>query len=106
MILCWVRCRSTDHYPLTLLHSSFPPSPRVLCPVDLVRYLLTSENIDTIVHFAAQSHVDHSFGNSFHFTRTNVLGTHVLLEAAKSYQKIRLFLHVSTDEVYGENEGV
>jgi UDP-glucose 4,6-dehydratase len=46
---------------------------------------------------------DNSFGNSFQFTETNVLGTHVLLEAAK-LAGVRLFIHVSTDEVYGEGE--
>jgi dTDP-glucose 4,6-dehydratase len=53
------------------------------------------------MHFAAQSHVDSSFGNSFSFTENNVIGTHVLLECAK-VQGIKFFLHVSTDEVYGE----
>ena len=48
---------------------------------DLVNYVLESENIDTIMHFAAQSIVDNSFGNSFPLTQTNILGTHVLLEA-------------------------
>lgn len=56
------------------------------------------------MHFAAQTHVDNSFGNSLNFTATNVLGTHVLLEAAKA-ARIKRFIHVSTDEVYGENEG-
>jgi UDP-glucose 4,6-dehydratase len=68
---------------------------------DLVNYLLTSEDIDTIMHFAAQTHVDNSFGNSITFTQANILGTHVLLEAAKIHS-IKLFIHVSTDEVYGE----
>lgn len=58
-------------------------------------------NIDTIFHFAAQSHVDLSFGNSYSFTHTNVYGTHVLLESAKKVG-IRRFIHISTDEVYGE----
>lgn len=71
---------------------------------DLVNYVIRTENIDTIMHFAAQTHVDNSFGNSFHFTETNVLGTHVLLEAAKA-AGIKRFIHVSTDEVYGENMG-
>ncbi|KLU83531.1 dTDP-D-glucose 4,6-dehydratase [Magnaporthiopsis poae ATCC 64411] len=57
--------------------------------------------IDTIFHFAAQSHVDLSFGNSYGFTHTNVYGTHVLLESAKKF-KIKRFIHISTDEVYGE----
>ncbi|KAF7550215.1 hypothetical protein G7046_g8084 [Stylonectria norvegica] len=58
-------------------------------------------NIDTVMHFAAQSHVDLSFGNSYGFTHTNVYGTHVLLESAKKVG-IRRFIHISTDEVYGE----
>ncbi|KAH6694013.1 dTDP-D-glucose 4,6-dehydratase [Plectosphaerella plurivora] len=58
-------------------------------------------NIDTVFHFAAQSHVDLSFGNSYGFTHTNVYGTHVLLESAKSVG-IKRFIHISTDEVYGE----
>ncbi|KAF5121162.1 Trifunctional UDP-glucose 4,6-dehydratase/UDP-4-keto-6-deoxy-D-glucose 3,5-epimerase/UDP-4-keto-L-rhamnose-reductase RHM1 [Metarhizium anisopliae] len=57
--------------------------------------------IDTVIHFAAQSHVDLSFGNSYGFTHANVYGTHVLLESAKKVG-IRRFIHVSTDEVYGE----
>ncbi|KAG3175007.1 hypothetical protein PC128_g17886 [Phytophthora cactorum] len=68
---------------------------------DLVGYILKTERIDTIMHFAAQSHVDNSFGNSIEFSKTNILGTHVLLEAARLYG-IKRFIHVSTDEVYGE----
>lgn len=72
-----------------------------ICSADLVSYVLKENNIDTIMHFAAQTHVDNSFGNSFQFTQNNILGTHVLLESAKS-ANIKLFIHVSTDEVYGE----
>lgn len=68
---------------------------------DLVNYVLRKEKIDTIMHFAAQTHVDNSFGNSIAFTQSNILGTHVLLEAAKN-EGVKLFVHVSTDEVYGE----
>lgn len=57
--------------------------------------------IDTVFHFAAQSHVDLSFGNSYSFTYTNVYGTHVMLESAKKCG-IQRFIHISTDEVYGE----
>jgi dTDP-D-glucose 4,6-dehydratase len=53
------------------------------------------------MHFAAQTHVDNSFGNSFQFTENNIMGTHVLLESAKA-AGIKRFIHVSTDEVYGE----
>ncbi|KAM0264103.1 hypothetical protein ACHAQJ_000848 [Trichoderma viride] len=58
-------------------------------------------HIDTVMHFAAQSHVDLSFGNSYSFTHANVYGTHVLLESAKK-ACVKRFIHVSTDEVYGE----
>jgi UDP-glucose 4,6-dehydratase len=68
---------------------------------DLVNFVLEEEQIDTILHFAAQTHVDNSFGNSFLFTQNNVLGTHVLLESAKKFG-VKRFIHVSTDEVYGE----
>ena len=66
--------------------------------------VLEEHNIDTIVHFAAQSHVDNSFYNSLQYTDDNILGTHVLLECIRIYNKIELFIHISTDEVYGENE--
>ncbi|BAT93178.1 hypothetical protein VIGAN_07209900 [Vigna angularis var. angularis] len=71
---------------------------------DLVNYLLITESIDTIMHFAAQTHVDNSFGNSFEFTKNNIYGTHVLLEACKVTGQIKRFIHVSTDEVYGETD--
>ncbi|KAK8791844.1 hypothetical protein WA158_005221 [Blastocystis sp. Blastoise] len=67
----------------------------------LVNYVLETEQIDTIMHFAAQSHVDNSFGNSLTFTYNNVVGTHILLESARVHN-IKRFIHVSTDEVYGE----
>lgn len=72
-----------------------------ICSSDLVNFVLEAEKIDTIMHFAAQTHVDNSFGNSFQFTQNNILGTHVLLESAK-IAGIKRFIHVSTDEVYGE----
>lgn len=76
-----------------------------IASADLVNYLLVTENIDTIMHFAAQTHVDNSFGNSFEFTKNNIYGTHVLLEACKvTGGQIRRFIHVSTDEVYGETD--
>ena len=71
---------------------------------ELVTYLLNEYNIDHIIHFAASSHVANSFYNSIDFTINNVLGTHYLLEAARIYKNLKLFIHVSTDEVYGESE--
>lgn len=73
---------------------------------DLVTYVFKEEKIDTVLHFAAQTHVDNSFGNSFAFTQANTYGTHVLLETAKNCETIRRFIHVSTDEVYGEGESM
>ena len=69
---------------------------------DLVLHILNEYSIDSIIHFAAQSHVDNSFDNSLQYTTDNVMGTHVLLQASKEYGKIKKFLHFSTDEVYGE----
>lgn len=71
----------------------------ILCAETLARVIVVHA-IDTVLHFAAQSHVDNSFENSIDFTKNNVLGTHMLLEAAKTH-KIKRFIHVSTDEVYG-----
>ncbi|KAJ9167604.1 hypothetical protein P3X46_019221 [Hevea brasiliensis] len=75
-----------------------------IASADLVNHLLIAEDIDTIMHFAAQTHVDNSFGNSFEFTTNNIYGTHVLLEACKVTKRIKRFIHVSTDEVYGETD--
>lgn len=68
----------------------------------LLLKIMNMEKIDAIIHFAAHSHVDNSFGNSIDFTLNNVLGTHKLLEAARIYGNIKKFVHISTDEVYGE----
>jgi dTDP-glucose 4,6-dehydratase len=58
------------------------------------------QNADEVVHFAAESHVDRSIEGGSEFVSTNVMGTQVLLDAAKS-SNIKRFVHVSTDEVYG-----
>ena len=78
-----------------------------ICDEAAVRQLLESHCIDTIVHFAAESHVDRSILGPDDFIRTNVVGTHSLLKAAKAAWIDRKavpahrFHHVSTDEVYG-----
>lgn len=74
-----------------------------LCSMDLVSLVLESNNIEEVVHFAAQSHVQNSFEDSLKFTHDNVLGTHTLLEASRRYGLITRFINVSTDEVYGES---
>ncbi len=68
-----------------------------ICDRDLVGEL--AKDIDVIVHFAAESHVDRSIIDSTDFVRTNVIGTQVLLEAARKNNT--RFHHVSTDEVFG-----
>ena len=74
-----------------------------LCDTDLINTVLKEYDITHVIHFAAQSHVQNSFDDSLTFTKDNVLGTHFLLESCRTYGKIELFIHVSTDEVYGES---
>lgn len=68
---------------------------------DLVDRILHEHAIDAIAHLAAESHVDRSISGPTPFFKTNVLGTAVLLEAARA-AKVQRFLQVSTDEVYGD----
>lgn len=78
-----------------------------ICDRSLVDKLLQTENIDTIAHFAAESHVDRSILGPGAFVETNVVGTYTLLEAFRQHWQANSqptnyrFLHVSTDEVYG-----
>lgn len=58
------------------------------------------QNVDAVVHFAAESHVDRSIDDASAFVRTNVLGTFMLLDSALK-NNIKRFIHISTDEVYG-----
>ena len=74
-----------------------------LCSFDLISNILEIYKIDNIIHFAAQSHVQNSFDNALQYTHDNVVGTHTLLEACRKYGKIERFIHISTDEVYGES---
>lgn len=71
-----------------------------ICDIALVMRLFETHNFDIVVHFAAETHVDRSIFNFGDFIRTNVEGTRVLLEAARVHKTPR-FVHVSTDEVYG-----
>lgn len=73
--------------------------------MDIMLNILKEHCIDMVVHFAAESHVDKSFDNSIQFTQANVSGTHNLLEACKRYGRLSRFIHISTDEVYGETMG-
>ena len=77
-----------------------------ICDADLVSQVMADHDTDTIVHFAAESHVDRSITGPDAFIRTNLAGTHTLLAAARSAWlsgsgREHRFHHVSTDEVYG-----
>jgi UDP-glucose 4,6-dehydratase len=68
---------------------------------DLETCLRAVKGADLVIHAAAESHVDNSFGNSFAFTKTNVVGTHSIMESCRQ-AGVKKIVHVSTDEVYGE----
>ncbi|MEJ8734524.1 dTDP-glucose 4,6-dehydratase [Mediterraneibacter sp. ICN-202921] len=80
-----------------------------VCDSEAIRAIFKQYEIDRVVHFAAESHVDRSIKNPEIFVQTNVLGTLVMLNAAKeswelpdgTFKEDKRFLHVSTDEVYG-----
>ncbi len=80
-----------------------------ICDKEAISKIFEENDIDRVVHFAAESHVDRSIKNPEVFVQTNVLGTAVMLNSAKaawenedgSFKEDKRFLHVSTDEVYG-----
>ncbi len=73
-----------------------------ICNRKLMDSIFNEFEIDSVCHFAAETHVDRSIYSSSSFIRTNVMGTHVLLELTRKYSdRIELFHHISTDEVYG-----
>ena len=82
-------------------HSRFTFCKGDICDKDAVFALFAAHRFDWVVHFAAESHVDHSIDNPSVFLQTNVLGTGVLLDACRAYP-VRRFHQVSTDEVYGD----
>lgn len=81
-----------------------------ICDADEIARIFKEFEPDAVIHLAAESHVDRSIDGSAEFVKTNVIGTHTLLEEARSYwSQLEVdkkegfrFLHVSTDEVYGE----
>jgi dTDP-glucose 4,6-dehydratase len=76
-----------------------------ICDIEKVKKVFLDYKIDSVIHLAAESHVDRSIKDPFSFAQTNVMGTLSLLQAAKEYWDTdfinKLFYHVSTDEVYG-----
>ena len=82
-----------------------------ICDFEGILSLMQAEQIDGVIHLAAESHVDRSIKDPFTFARTNVMGTLSLLQAAKIYWESlpdkfegKRFYHISTDEVYGALE--
>jgi len=81
-----------------------------ICDAEAVKAVLHTHQPDAVMHLAAESHVDRSIDGPGAFMQTNIIGTYVLLEAARAYwsglkgkkQDVFKFLHVSTDEVYGD----
>ena len=82
-----------------------------ICDFKKVKQVFVDYKIDSVIHLAAESHVDRSIEDPFSFAKTNVMGTLSLLQVAKAYwngnYEGKLFYHVSTDEVYGslDDEG-
>ena len=77
-----------------------------ICDRELIEGILSRHRLDCVVHFAAESHVDRSIEDAAAFIQTNIVGTHILLEACKRVWDgdevgAHRFLHVSTDEVFG-----
>jgi dTDP-glucose 4,6-dehydratase len=123
--VCRLLCTNTQNEVLNIDAVTYAASPASLDSIkDHTNYTFVKANItdgeavaqqfatfrpDVVIHLAAESHVDRSITGSRVFIETNVLGTHVMLEAARAYwdslpapQKASFrFLHVSTDEVYG-----
>lgn len=96
-------CSNTNNFKEIKENNNFKFIKADILDTDFINYLLAEYTIDTIMHFAAYTHVDDSFGNSIEFTKNNVLGTHTLIECAKK-NNIKRFIHVSTDEVYGSKK--
>lgn len=100
-------CASKDNLADAMRNERFVFVRGDICNPHRVSEILNKYDVRVIVHCAAESHVDNSFGNSLHFTKVNVEGTHVMLECANALHRkgrLRRFLHVSTDEVYGTTE--
>jgi len=74
-----------------------------ICQKSKLETIFKKERPDTIVHFAAETHVDRSIQNAAPFIETNVTGTQNLIECSRKF-KVKKFLHISTDEVYGESQ--
>ncbi|KAE8329174.1 dTDP-D-glucose 4,6-dehydratase [Aspergillus sergii] len=97
-------CASLNNFKAVVRFPNFHFVKGNVCTPKDVENALRNYHIDSIVHFAARSHVDTSLSDPLSFAQTNIIGTHVLLEVARKLGLIRRFIHISTGEVYGEND--
>ena len=104
-------CSSQKSIDMLSEHSNFKFIKCDLVDLNALKKIYNLYNFDYVLHFAAYTHVDHSFGDSIIYTTNNVIGTHNLLEVMRanieesenneSVNKMKKYIHVSTDEVYG-----
>jgi len=99
--------------PTELMNTNYQFIQQDICDQDVMENLMNSFKPNLIIHLAAESHVDRSIDSPVNFLKTNILGTFSLLEASRKYwQNLKgikaenfRFLHISTDEVFGDLEG-
>ena len=100
---CLLYCASVKNVEEIEKEPNFKTTMNLLQNKEFLLSYLNDNKIDCVMHFAAQSHVEYSFNNSLDYTNDNIYGTHILLECCRIYGKINKFIHMSTDEVYGES---
>jgi dTDP-glucose 4,6-dehydratase len=100
---CLLYCASVQNVKEIENKPNFKTTMNLLQNKEFLLSYLRDNEIDCVMHFAAQSHVEYSFNNSLDYTNDNIYGTHILLECCRIYGKIIKFIHMSTDEVYGES---
>ena len=92
---------------LNVVSSRFAPEQYVLicgdiCNRTLLDRVLRDYNVDAVVHFAAQTHVDNSYKNPLECVRCNIEGTVTLLEACQAYGRVKRFVYINTESIYGD----
>jgi|GEM_PF-163841 len=99
---CLYYCANEENIDLDLLNSSrYVLIKEKVQDADLLS-ILSKYNIHYLIHFSAQTNVDNSFRDQMSFIDDNIIGTYKLLEASRHYMKLKKFILVSTDEVYGD----
>ncbi len=95
---------SIDHiHPIVSESSRYVFVEGSVCDYDLVMHILKTYEIDVVIHFAGRDSVPDPIRDSWRYIQDNVVGTHTLLEACRTYDMLDSFIHISTDKVYGES---